>query len=141
MATESLVVYQSIDRYLVMVYTDPVHNLTPDPHINSNLLERYNSSNTSQFLDDSLPIGVGFAITFNELAKPPRQPEAGLNNWTTYSRLSVGSNDQLGPGITEIADYFWYNGSGINPPSTNPTVPESGPRGGPEIEGLDSHHR
>ena len=113
-----------------MVYADPVNNFMPDPHINLNLLDQFNSSATIPFLGRSTPIGVGFAGTFTS-------PIGNLNpsidsidiNTTFYSRLSVGNSMQDALGITGIDDFFWYNGSGIVPPSTNLTEPEFLARG------------
>ena len=121
-----------------MVYTDPAHNFAPIPHINSNLLDSFNSSYLFGVLDDSTPIGVGFAATFNGLNAPIEGPSGAYDDNKSYWRLSVGGGDQLMPGITDVRDYFWYSGFGIDPTSTNSTTPEFGARGGPEIHSKHS---
>ena len=115
----SVVVYQSDDHNLVMVYTDPAHNFAPDPHVNPNLLARLPRSSTSEFLNGSLPIGVGFAVSFDGPATPAELADVDSGNVTSYLRLSVGNDHQLMPGITEIEDYFWFSISSNDPLSSN----------------------
>ena len=120
-----------------MVYTDPLNNFTPSPHINSNLLNQYNGSKAARFLGDSVPIGVGFAFTFNGLAAPVEGSDHSIfANYSSYSRLSIdNSYYQLMPDEINVDDYFWYNSSGWYNSSetitngTNLTSPEFEPKG------------
>ena len=97
----SVVLYQAINRSMVMVDITPDDNFVPDSHTNPNLLDRLGSENTWESSMDEY-IGEGFACTYNALNPVP------TNNSQFYARLSFSDSGQ--PPRLSIVDRFHHYG-------------------------------
>ena len=94
----SVVLYQAINRSMVMVDISPDDNFTPNLHTNPNLLNLFDSWESSS--DEY--VGEGFACTYNALNPFP------TNKSQFYARLSFADSGQ--PPDLSIVDRFHHYG-------------------------------